>query len=372
MNSRERKEKRYLRRKEKRLNKIIERSNRYASINEAFCFHKVMFYSDKCCNGVRWKKSTINFELHQFTIISTVCHNIKNNTYKVGNTYKFQINERGKVRNIDAPHIKDRLVHKVLSNEIILPIYQPHLIYDNGASQKNKGFTFSLFRLRKKLQRYFKKYGNNGYIVLIDYSKFFENSSHEVIHKIHEGYIRDSYTIQVIEDYTFIVKGIALGIEMAQKEASIIPNVLDHYVQNRCSAIVRYMDDSCFICKSYDEALKTLRNYCELSSKYGIIINTKKTKIVKLTNYFKFCKWNYKLLPSGKVIIVPDKRTIYRQRRKLRKMHKLYQNKDLLFEEIKVSKTCFMAYLKIGNSNKYLSYLNDRYKEVNNENICVN
>lgn len=217
MNSRERKEKRYLRRKEKRLNKIIERSNRYASINEAFCFHKVMFYSDKCCNGVRWKKSTINFELHQFTIISTVCHNIKNNTYKVGNTYKFQINERGKVRNIDAPHIKDRLVHKVLSNEIILPIYQPHLIYDNGASQKNKGFTFSLFRLRKKLQRYFKKYGNNGYIVLIDYSKFFENSSHEVIHKIHEGYIRDSYTIQVIEDYTFIVKGIALGIEMAQK-----------------------------------------------------------------------------------------------------------------------------------------------------------
>ena len=75
-----------------------------------------MYYADKCCNGVRWKKSTITFILHEFTIIATTCHNIKNNSYKVGETYKFRINERGKVRDIDAPHIKDRLVHKVLSN----------------------------------------------------------------------------------------------------------------------------------------------------------------------------------------------------------------------------------------------------------------
>lgn len=102
MNSNERKEKRYLRRKQKRLDKIIERSNKYADINKAFCFHKVMYYSDKCCNGVRWKKSTINFIQHQFTNISNTCHNIKNNNYKVGKTYKFQINERGKIRNIDA------------------------------------------------------------------------------------------------------------------------------------------------------------------------------------------------------------------------------------------------------------------------------
>ena len=175
MNSRERKEKRYLRRKQKRLDKITQRSNKYVDIDKAFCFHKVMYYSDKCCNGVKWKKSTINIMQHQFTIISNTCHNIKNNTYKVAKTFKFQINERGKIRDIDAPHINDRLVHKVLSNEILLPIYEPHIIYDNGASQKDKGFTFALYRVKNNLQKFYKKNKLNGYAVLIDYSKFFEN-----------------------------------------------------------------------------------------------------------------------------------------------------------------------------------------------------
>ena len=122
MNSKERKEQRYFRRKEKREKKIIERSNKYADINHAFCFHKVMYYANKCCNGVRWKKSTTHFRLHQFSIVANCCYSIKNNSYKVGKTYRFQINERGKIRNIDAPHIKDRLVHKVISNEILVPI----------------------------------------------------------------------------------------------------------------------------------------------------------------------------------------------------------------------------------------------------------
>ena len=51
MNSIERKEKRYLRRKNKRLEKNISRSNLYGNINTAFCFHKVMYYADLCCKG---------------------------------------------------------------------------------------------------------------------------------------------------------------------------------------------------------------------------------------------------------------------------------------------------------------------------------
>ena len=233
MNSKERKEQRYQRRKEKREKKIIERSNKYADINNAFCFHKVMYYANKCCNGVRWKKSTTHFRLHQFSIVANCCYSIKNNSYKVGKTYKFQINERGKIRDIDAPHIKDRLVHKVISNEILVPIYEPHLIYDNGASQKNKGFLFALNRLKSKLQSHYRKYGLNGYVVLIDYSKFFENCSSLVIHNIHKKYIRNDNTIKVIEDYLFVNEnGIALGIEIAQREASIIPNVLDHFLES--------------------------------------------------------------------------------------------------------------------------------------------
>ena len=151
MNSIERKQKRYERRINKRIEKIKERSRKFADLNKTFCFSKVMYYGDKCCKGVGYKKSTQNFKLHEFTIISNICRDIKTNNYKVGDTYSFIINERGKTRKIDVPHIKDRVVHKILSNEIIEPIYRAHLIYDNGASIKNKGFKFSMDRLKKKL-----------------------------------------------------------------------------------------------------------------------------------------------------------------------------------------------------------------------------
>lgn len=201
MNSLERKQTRYERRKNKRLEKIKNISERYANLDDSFCFHKAMYYGDKCCNGVGYKKSTQKFKLHEFTIISNICRDIKTNNYKVGDTYSFIINERGKTRNIDAPHIKDRLIHKILSNEIIEPIYRPHLIYDNGASIKGKGFKFSMDRLKKKIYSWYLKNGLNGYVVFIDFSKFFENCSHEIIRDIHCKYILNKDVIKVIEDY---------------------------------------------------------------------------------------------------------------------------------------------------------------------------
>ena len=123
MTSEERHEARYIRRKAKRDNKNLNRSKIYANLDRAFTFSKVMYYADKCCNGVGYKKSTQKFKLHMFTNIANTCRNIKTGNYKVHNTYKFKINERGKIRDIDAPYIYDRLVHKVLSNEILLPLY---------------------------------------------------------------------------------------------------------------------------------------------------------------------------------------------------------------------------------------------------------
>ena len=59
--------------------------------------------------------------------------------------------------------------------------------------------------------------------------------------------------------------------------------------------------------------------------------------------------------------MIPDKNTIYRQRRKLRKMYKLYRDGKVSFNDLIISKTCFKAYLNIGNSGKYINYLHNRY-----------
>ncbi len=351
MNSIERKELRYQRRKNKRLERVKEVSKEFANLNKAFCFHKAMYYGDKCTRGVGYKKSTQNFKLHEFTIISNVCRDIKSDSYKVGDTYSFIINERGKTRKIDAPHIKDRLVHKILSNEIIDPIYKRHLIYDNGASMKGKGFKFSIDRLKKLLRSWYLKNGLNGYVILIDFSKFFENCSHDVIHNIHDRYIIDKRTIKVIEDYLFISKGIALGVEIAQKEAIIIPNMLDHSFQNN-NKIIRYMDDTIILVKDYEYGEYILNKYKELASILNIKINDKKSYITKIDN-FKYCKWRYKLLSSGKVIIIPVIDTLRRERNKLKKMINLNLSK----EEIDMTRNSYKAYLSIGNTFRYIKKL---------------
>lgn len=354
MNSIERKQERYLRRKLKREERVENDSLKYSNIGSAFVFHKVLKYANKCCNGVRWKKSTFLFQNHLFTIISKTCNDIKNDTYKVGKTYKFTINERGKVRHIDASFIKDRIVHKVLSNEVLVRIYNKHLIYDNGASQKNKGFIFALTRVKNALIKYYREYGLNGYVLLIDYSKFFNNCSHNVIKEYHNRLIRNNYTSKAIEDYLFIGSGLALGIELAQREASIIPNILDHFIENKGYFIERYMDDTIILINSLKDAKNILKEYTSLANKLNIKINPKKTKIVSLNECFTYCKWRFKLLNTGKVIMIPDNKTIYRKRRKLRKMI----NKNIV-NEINIVKTCFKAYLNIGNSYKYIKWLDN-------------
>ena len=95
-------------------------------------------------------------------------------------------------------------------------------------------------RIKKILHYWYLKYGNNGYVINIDYSKYFENCNHDIIKIIHEKYIKNEYLIKVIEDYLFINKGLSLGIEIAQKEALMIPNKLDHFVNNKYK-VVRFM-----------------------------------------------------------------------------------------------------------------------------------
>ena len=67
MTSLERREARYQRRRAKRQKKREERCTALGPIDKIFSYRKMFRYGRKCCNGVRWKQSTQNFELHLFS-----------------------------------------------------------------------------------------------------------------------------------------------------------------------------------------------------------------------------------------------------------------------------------------------------------------
>ena len=73
MTSEERREARYKRRQERRRRKRQTRSDRLGGLEGVFSYHTMFKHGKKCCNGVRWKASTQNFELHLFSGTFVVC-----------------------------------------------------------------------------------------------------------------------------------------------------------------------------------------------------------------------------------------------------------------------------------------------------------
>ena len=81
MNSLERKEKRYLRRYARRKCNNEIRNIVSGNIKDVFNFENVYSNAKKCTRNVGYKKSTINFKLHMFSIVGRTCLDIKENNY---------------------------------------------------------------------------------------------------------------------------------------------------------------------------------------------------------------------------------------------------------------------------------------------------
>ena len=101
--------------------------------------------------------------------------------YKVSPTTDFKLNERGHIRSIEAPAIRDRIVQKTIVKNILMPSLRPYVIYDNYASLKKRGTQFARKRLERMLHNYIFHNGTDGYILLIDIKKYFESIDHEVL-----------------------------------------------------------------------------------------------------------------------------------------------------------------------------------------------
>ena len=81
----------------------------------------------------------------------------------------------------------------------------------------------------------------------------------------------------------------------------------------------RYMDDGYLIHTSKEYLQKCLVQMQEVCASLGIILNTKKTKIKRLSEGFKFLQVRFKLTETGKVLRKMSYETIKKMRRKLKK-----------------------------------------------------
>lgn len=153
--------------------------------------------------------------------------------YKVSPTTDFKINERGHIRNIEAPAIRDRVVQKSLVKNVLIPSLRPYVIYDNYASLKDRGTQFARKRLERMLRSYIFHNGTDGYVLLIDIKKYFESIDHEILKQLITPRLLNEPK-EVIDLINYIIdtssktnKGLNLGSEAPQILAVYYLNPLD-------------------------------------------------------------------------------------------------------------------------------------------------
>ena len=280
----------------------------------------------ECSRQSRWKEHTQRFLIDLLPRALKIQEEVRNGSYRVKPTNDFIINERGHIRHIESPAICDRDVQKSLMKQVLTPSLRPCLIYDNYASLTQRGTDFARKRFRIMLQRYIQKYGTDGYILLGDVSKYFENVDHEILKRLIAPKIANEpddvklLIYYIIDTSSKTCNGLNLGGEPPQIFAVYYLNRLDQFVKvvKGVRYYGRYMDDFFVIGRTKKELRNLLEEIRGVLDSLGLSINDKKTHIIRLSHSFTWLQIKYIIKPTGKILRVMSHDKIVRERRRLK------------------------------------------------------
>lgn len=345
--------------------------------------------------GSSWKEEPQRFEINFLSELFRLKKEIENRTYKTSKGSTFIHSERGKKRLIHGGRMRDRVVRHALCDNVLSPALKPYLIYNNGASQKGKGISFSRKMLEQDLHNYWIEHGSNdGCIGLLDLSKFYDNMQHDKIRasicpklpeeaawllseflerfEIDVSYMTDeefercldimfdsiAYHENVPEEMKtgekMMPKSVDIGDQASQDIGVFFPTPLDNYAKivRGCRYYGRYMDDIYVIAETKEEVRSIMNGIMDKAAELGLFVNERKTQIVKLSGGFKYLQIRYTLTDTGRVIRRINPKNITRERRKLKAYKRLLDRGEMQYEDIEV---CFKSWL--GDAFRYMSNL---------------
>ena len=315
----------------------------YDDLGKVFTYRHYIHETKKCRKGVSYKLSVQNYYAKPFRYIESDCESLRKGVVPaVSSSKKVVIRERGKERIITPINIRDRINQRVLCDYALTPMIGRRLIYDNGASMKDKGVSFARKRFNAMIEKAKKLWGDNFYVLTYDFKRFFDSIPHrlcyeelnktfrdkritDVAMQVIEGYqMRDAITASDMEKIKTLRqhegKGVCLGSHVSQLMALCVPNFLDHYLKDvrGVKFSIRYMDDGIILHQSKTYLASLLKDIIKVCHKYGLKLNREKTHITPIRKGTIFLKLRV-CLKNGKTIKRLDRSTIIRMRRKLKR-----------------------------------------------------
>jgi len=197
----------------------------------------------------------------------------------------------GKFRLLGIPTVLDRVIQQAIS-QVLTPLYEPHF------SDHSHGFRpmRSAHDAIDEMHRESAQKGKKSHVVDCDLEAFFDTVDHQkLMGKLRER-IADPELLKLILEYLKAgvilpdgklersKEGVPQGGPLNPLLANILLDELDHELENREHAFVRYADDFVILCRSLragERILKSITRY--LAEQLKLTVNKTKSKVVKLS-----------------------------------------------------------------------------------------
>ena len=322
----------------------------------------------KARGGVSWKGSVQRYCLHVLENVHKASNDLFGGEDIRQGFHEFDIIERGKPRHISSVRFSERVIHKSLSTNALIPAIMPTLTAGNSANMKGRGVDYAIARLKSQLARHYRRHGSEGYVLLVDFSNYFASIDHDAAKRLVRRSLDDERLVALTESLIDACGdvGLGLGSEPNQILAVALPNPIDHWAEEMAGleATGRYMDDSYYIDMSKEKLRLVLACIEILSEDLGITINKKKTRIVKLSRGFRFLKKRFYYGPTGKVVVRPSREAITRQRSKLKAFRRMLDRGEITREQINQSYQSWRGGMLHLDAHDTVLSMDKLYKEL--------
>ena len=317
-----------------------------------------------------WKCSAQKAGINLLKEVQALSEEIESTSYRPGEGVTFQMCERGNLRLVRALNVRDTIAQQALCQSLLIPLLERYLIYDNGASLKGKGISFTRRRFEEHLRWHYRRYGTDGYALKIDFRKYFDNIEHEkllkmIITKIPDArlkivlqHILESNRQDVSHDQRnideimqepfnslehekipnekltgqkFLPKSLGIGSPLSQIAGIFFPTRIDTYCKTvrQLHCYDAYMDDR-IILHPDKEYLKRLRGDIEhIAGEMGLFVQPKKTQIIKISHGITFLKTKYLLTDTGRIVRRIPHDTVTTERRKMKALSRLVAAREM-------------------------------------------
>ena len=317
-----------------------------------------------------WKCSAQKAGINLLKEVQALSEEIESTSYRPGEGVTFQMCERGNLRLVRALNVRDTIAQQALCQSLLIPVLERYLIYDNGASLKGKGISFTRRRFEEHLRWHYRRYGTDGYALKIDFRKYFDNIEHEkllkmIITKIPDArlkivlqHILESNRQDVSHDQRnideimqepfnslehekipnekltgqkFLPKSLGIGSPLSQIAGIFFPTRIDTYCKTvrQLHCYDAYMDDR-IILHPDKEYLKRLRGDIEhIAGEMGLFVHPKNTQIIKISHGITFLKTKYLLTDTGRIVRRIPHDTVTTERRKMKALARLVAAREM-------------------------------------------